>query len=347
MSICSPKPNETNTLSSPIAVTQNGKSPPRGNINLNSYPSADTTYDEILQNPELFMEKLNALHRSVGTKFRSPILGGKSLNLHQLFVETTCRGGIEKAIEDRKWKEVVSSFNFPPSITSGSFALRKYYLSILYSFEQVYYHNKQLPPRPLIEYYSPATGHATALTIHDGGTGSSDVNDIPLTVTLPSGSSVFGTIDAKFENGYLITVNFGSQKLKGVLYHTPDAVPNAEHVSSGSTLVPLPIPTPPTTIGRRKKRKKNQSDPSLPKPKKSGYNFFFSEQYNALKASYRGQERAMTRKIGLMWNKLTDSEKQVYQEKGKVDKERFKSEMNFYKSVTNNKEQEEEAVPPQ
>lgn len=350
MSICSPKPNDTNALSSAIVVNTNGQSPPAGSINLNSYPPPDAAaaYEDILQSPELFMEKLNALHRSVGSKFRAPTLGGKALNLHQLFVETTSRGGIEKVIEDRKWKEVVSSFNFPPSITSGSFALRKYYLSILYYFEQVYYHKKQLPPVPLIEH--SGTISATALTIHDGSTvnGSSTVNDLPLTLTSPSGNSVFGTIDAKFENGYLITVNFGSEKLKGVLYHAPDvAASNTQQISRS----PL-LPPPPSTIGRRRKKKRGQSDPSLPKPKRSGYNFFFSEQYNILKASYRGQERAMTRKIGLMWNKLTESEKQVYQEKGKVDKERYKSEMVNYKSINSsnnstNKEQEVEAAPSQ
>lgn len=36
-------------------------------------------------------------------------------------------------------------FNFPSTITSASFVLRKYYLSLLYHFEQVYYFHKRVP----------------------------------------------------------------------------------------------------------------------------------------------------------------------------------------------------------
>lgn len=50
-----------------------------------------------------------------------------------------------QVIRDRKWKEVVLAFSFPTTITSASFVLRKYYLSLLYHFEQVYYFHKQVP----------------------------------------------------------------------------------------------------------------------------------------------------------------------------------------------------------
>ncbi|MCH98791.1 high mobility group B protein 10-like [Trifolium medium] len=75
-----------------------------------------------------------------------PTIGGKPLDLHHLFVEVTSRGGIEKVIVDRKWKEVVMSFKFRETITSASFMVRKYYLSLLYHFEQAYYLCKQVPP---------------------------------------------------------------------------------------------------------------------------------------------------------------------------------------------------------
>lgn len=50
-----------------------------------------------------------------------------------------------QVITDRQWKEVIVVFNFPTTITSASFVLRKYYLSLLYHFEQVYYFHKQIP----------------------------------------------------------------------------------------------------------------------------------------------------------------------------------------------------------
>ncbi|KAJ8899440.1 hypothetical protein K2173_018414 [Erythroxylum novogranatense] len=45
----------------------------------------------------------------------------------------------------------------------------------------------------------------------------------PRTPKLHLRSSVTGTIDGKFDHGFLVTVNLGSNQLKGVLYHIPNA----------------------------------------------------------------------------------------------------------------------------
>lgn len=50
-----------------------------------------------------------------------------------------------QVIRERKWGEVKGIFRFPASVTSASFVLRKYYLSLLYHFEQVYYFRKAEP----------------------------------------------------------------------------------------------------------------------------------------------------------------------------------------------------------
>jgi len=42
-------------------------------------------------------------------------------------------------IRERKWKDVTSVFNFPSTATNASFVLRKYYASLLYHYEQIYY----------------------------------------------------------------------------------------------------------------------------------------------------------------------------------------------------------------
>ncbi|GMP64860.1 hypothetical protein CsSME_00025926 [Camellia sinensis var. sinensis] len=110
-----------------------------------SYPPPEALYDQIVQNPDVFLAKLKGFHDSFGTRFKVPTMGGKALDLHRLFLEVTSRGGIEKVIKDRRWKEVISVFNFPSTITSASFVLRKYYLSLLYHFEQVYYFRKEVP----------------------------------------------------------------------------------------------------------------------------------------------------------------------------------------------------------
>lgn len=118
---------------------------------------------------------------------------------------------------------------------------------------------------------------------------------------LQPGCSVTGIIDGKFDTGYLITVNFGSEKLKGVLYH----IPHMLHASQSSNASVIP------THRRRKRSRLALQDPSRPKSNRSGYNFFFAEHYARLKPHYHGQEKAISKKIGILWSNLTVAEKQV------------------------------------
>lgn len=119
---------------------------------------------------------------------------------------------------------------------------------------------------------------------------------------LRPGCLVTGTIDGKFDNGYLVSVNLGSDVLKGVLYHIPN---NESHMSRSSNASTVPPPR------NWKRSQLSLRDPSRPKRSQSGYNFFFAENYARLKPLYSGQERAISKKIGILWNKLTDVEKQV------------------------------------
>jgi len=70
---------------------------------------------------------------------RVPIIGGKDLDLHQLYKEVTSRGGIDKVKAENRWREVTASFIFPATATNASFMLKKYYMSLLYHFEQLYF----------------------------------------------------------------------------------------------------------------------------------------------------------------------------------------------------------------
>lgn len=116
------------------------------------------------------------------------------------------------------------------------------------------------------------------------------------------GSSVMGTIDGKFDNGYLVTVRLGSDQFKGVLYHIPQMLQLSR--SSNSSDVPPPR--------RRKRSRSALLDPYKPKSNRSGYNFFFAEHYAQLKPMYYGQEKAISKKIGHLWSNLTEAEKQVW-----------------------------------
>ncbi|KAI5415216.1 hypothetical protein KIW84_040600 [Lathyrus oleraceus] len=119
-------------IKSPLAMKETGSS-------CGQYPPPMATYEEVVDNPKLFLHSLEKLHATMGTKFMIPIIGGKELDLHRLFVEVTSRGGIEKIIKDRKWKDITLVFNFPSTATNASFVLRKYYTSLLYHYEQIYY----------------------------------------------------------------------------------------------------------------------------------------------------------------------------------------------------------------
>ncbi|KAL9267269.1 High mobility group B protein 10-like protein [Drosera capensis] len=265
------------------------------------YPAPEADYDEIVHDASLFSEKLRRFHASFNTELSFPNIGGKELDLHRLFVQVTSRSGLEKVIRERKWEEVVSGFDFPSTVKNASFALRRYYLSLLYHFEQAYYFRKTVPTVSV----PPSESNVTP-----------DANASP---TLQTGISLIGVIERKCDNGYIVSVNLGSEKLTGILYH----IPNMPQSSCSSD----------TSANQQRTRKKQRmrfDDPSRPKPNRSGYTFFFAEQYARLSSTYGGNARTISKEIGSLWNELSDGERQVYQDKAVRDKERYRSELFEY-----------------
>ncbi|KAI3804713.1 hypothetical protein L1987_26465 [Smallanthus sonchifolius] len=258
-----------------------------------TYPSPEASYEEITQNPQFFWEKLQLFHSVFGTKFKIPVIGGSSLDLHRLFIEVTSRGGIEKIVSDRRWKEVMAAFKFGPTITNASFVLRKYYLSLLYHFEQVYYFHKKTPT------ISP---HDATNKVSHGSASGSVKNLFSAKQTVEVGGQVTGTIDNRFDQGYLVTVDLGSEKLSGFLYHVPSDSPAPSHGTHNMYQLAIREPSP--------------------EPDISGYDVFFTEHYVRLKPLYHGQENVIRKRIQVLWSTLTEEEKQVYQEKGLRGKER-------------------------
>nr|KJB30111.1 hypothetical protein B456_005G130200 [Gossypium raimondii] len=313
--------------------------------NYNPYPPPLARYEDVAACPKLFLSTLEKLHATMGTKFMIPIIGGKELDLHKLFVEVTSRGGIEKIIKERRWKEVTAIFNFPSTATNASFVLRKYYLSLLHHYEQIYFFKARgwvpVSSDPFrsqsITQIHTQGAIRPAIDVHAAAVQQPRVNiaDSPAArQSTTAGSPVIGVIDGKFESGYLVTVTIGSEKLKGVLYQaSDDAAPEAPHCYGAFSSQSV---TPHATSGvqRRRRRKKSEikrRDPAHPKPNRSGYNFFFAEQHARLKPLHPGQDREISRMIGEQWNKLTESEKSVYQEKALEDKERYRVEMEDYR----------------
>ncbi|XP_045796419.1 high mobility group B protein 15-like [Trifolium pratense] len=299
------------------------------------YPEPLAKYDDVVANPKLFMLTLEKLHASMGTKFMIPIIGGKELDLCRLFVEVTSRGGIEKLMKERRWKEVTATFNFPSTATNASFVLRKYYASLLYHYEQIYYFrvNRWTPASYDVWQNQPTMSTSASIAQFLQPSSATQPIDFQKSMIraseLPQVSfsrpSLVGVIDGKFENGYLISVSLGSETLKGVLYESPQYIMiNNNNIASAALGVQR----------RRRRRKKSEikrRDPAHPKPNKSGYNFFFAEQHARLKLLNQTMDKDISRMIGELWNNLKESEKTVYQEKAIKDKERYQAEMEDYR----------------
>ena len=117
-----------------------------------------------------------------------------------------------------------------------------------------------------------------------------------------------GTIEGKFECGYLVSVKLGSEVLRGVLYHPEQSAPPPSVPQCNNAIVPFN--RKPRHSGRRR-RNKRKWDPNYPKPNRSGYNFFFAEKHYKLKSLYPNREREFTKMIGQSWNSLSPEERMV------------------------------------
>ncbi|KAF7837109.1 high mobility group B protein 15 [Senna tora] len=293
--------------------------------NYHPYPAPLAKYQDVVADPRLFMHTLEKLHTSMGTKFMIPIIGGRELDLHRLFVEI---------IRERRWKEVTAVFNFPSTATNASFVLRKYYSLLIYHYEQIYYFNAQGWTRPndVLQSQSAIPVPAQQMQFSHPPANAAEFSE-----AMPASSAgppVIGVIDGKFESGYLVTVTIGSEKLRGVLYQAPrnPILPASQQHNSVS--VNHNNTSPASLGGHRRRRKKSEikrRDPAHPKPNRSGYNFFFAEQHARLKPLHHGKDREISRMIGELWNKLKEPEKAVYQEKAVKDKERYRAEMEDYR----------------
>uniref|UniRef100_A0A7I4E6M7 HMG box domain-containing protein n=1 Tax=Physcomitrium patens TaxID=3218 RepID=A0A7I4E6M7_PHYPA len=294
---------------------------------------------------------------------RIPKMGGKDLDLHVLYVEVTQRGGLQQVIKDRKWKEITGAFNFPRTTTSASYVLRKYYITLLHHYEQLYFFGSRgllvAPPTPLpaptpvtvkqIEYAPAVEPQVHSEEPEVINTEGKKVRKRKLTPILPAmapvnpvsavGNAVSGAIEGKFEDGYLVTVTVGTEKLRGVIYHIPPGQRVPQHAQvvnyalSPGAEVTIPENVVPEKIRKRKLREELKKDPNAPRSNRTGYNFFFAEERAKLKVIYPDKERELSRMIGDAWNSLTEEQKLPYQEKGVKDKERYEKEMREYKQL--------------
>ncbi|KAL6506653.1 hypothetical protein OROHE_022485 [Orobanche hederae] len=258
------------------------------------YPVPLASHEDVVNDRTLFINTLRSFHFAMGSRFQIPVIGAKELNLHVLYVEVTKRGGYAKVVNEKKWREISCVFDFSPTTTSASYALRKHYSTILHHYELVYFFRLQ------------------ASMLNQTGT--------PFQAT--------GTIDGKFDCGYLVSVKLGNEMLNGVLYHPCYPGSSISCPPACTTIIPY---APQFHLPRRRTRRRWAGDPGRPKPNRSGYNFFFAEKHSMLKSLYPNREREFTKMMGESWNNLSREEREVYQNYGLKDKERYHKEMKEYK----------------
>ncbi|KAG5246548.1 high mobility group protein [Salix suchowensis] len=304
------------------------------------YPAPLASHEDAVNNPSVFWDTLRRFHFVMGTKFMIPVIGGKELDLQVLYVETTSRGGYDKVVAEKKWREVGSVFCFSATTTSASFVLKKHYLSLLYHYEQVHFFKIQGPvSAPAVAFPLSSSPSKTELAIVEYSP--KPTRDCPDPSTESSSSfSANGTIEGKFDCGYLVSVQLGSEVLHGVLYH-----PDQQGLSKSTQYDGAIVPYTPGRRRRRRRRGRRSGDPSYPKPNRSGYNFFFAEKHYKLKSLYPNREREFTKMIGQSWSSLSAEERMVYQNIGLKDKERYRRELKEYKDKLKLRQEAMEVEP--
>lgn len=149
-----PFPPQNDSAPSPLDQFLTPQHPPPS-APLHVYPRPLTTHEALLSDRVLFLDTLARFHAQMGGALRIPQMGGRELDLHLLYSEVTRRGGLHQVIADRKWRDVTLPFDFPPTTTSASYVLRKFYINLLHHFEQTYMFRREgalVPPPPLTPF---------------------------------------------------------------------------------------------------------------------------------------------------------------------------------------------------
>jgi hypothetical protein len=329
--------------------------PPHGG----PYPTARYTHEEIIANKQLFEATLGEVHNQLGIAFdKIPKVGGKELDLHQLYANVTQLGGCERVISRKQWRDAAESFKFAPTITSVSFTLRKSYVSFLWDYEQIYFF-RNTGPRvdPPVQKTKDDKGDQddNPAELKRRKTTDNIVTDFPalpsniptaLTALAAPGTEMYtnlvgtkGTVmvDGRFDCGFFVTVKLGRQgamtEFKGVLYYPPPqhtimSMPMQEKRGVGR---PRKDGGMMGTPGGDTKDKIMSRDPQAPKPNKTPFNFFSVDaRLRAKELNPHMNQTEITKKVGEMWSKASDHEKAPYIALSNQDKLRYQAELEAY-----------------
>lgn len=79
--------------------------------------------------------------RNIG-HLKVPQIGGRELDLYELYQKVIHRGGSVNVTAKKMWKDIVNEFELPSSCTSASHTLKNHYEKYLLAYEQMFYFNK-------------------------------------------------------------------------------------------------------------------------------------------------------------------------------------------------------------
>lgn len=82
------------------------------------------------------------LHSRNVSNLKVPQIGGRELDLYELYQKVIRRGGSIKVTARKLWKDIVNEFDLPSSCTSASHTLKNHYEKYLLAYEQRFFFNK-------------------------------------------------------------------------------------------------------------------------------------------------------------------------------------------------------------
>eukprot|EP00767_Chilomastix_cuspidata_P002984 gnl/Chilomastix_cuspidata/3106.p1 GENE.gnl/Chilomastix_cuspidata/3106~~gnl/Chilomastix_cuspidata/3106.p1 ORF type:complete len:798 (-),score=330.59 gnl/Chilomastix_cuspidata/3106:1583-3976(-) len=87
---------------------------------------------------ERFYSRVFDLHSEHGYPLKKlPIIGGKKLNIYQLFVKVQQKGGLNAVIKRKLFKSIGKELQIPPSVTNVGYVLKTKYTELILPFEKV------------------------------------------------------------------------------------------------------------------------------------------------------------------------------------------------------------------
>ena len=107
----------------------------------------------------------------------------------------------------------------------------------------------------------------------------------------------------------------------------PESSSTSMPVSTGTSSITFNLDSAPVTKQKTKKSKKSKKAPGQPKRNMSAYLFFAQEMRPVLQSNSEPMKfLEIGKKLGEMWQKLPESQRQLYVDRAAADKERYERE---------------------